>query len=699
MIARLVTADANLRIRRDLGALLLCAVLAGCNPVAGVRTPGPDKLTFHQDAARSGWNADEKILTPEAVSNTGLGLIWRSEPFEHYGDVPPRLYATPLYVDRVRLADGAYAGKTLSVIYAAAATGHVYAVNAFAEQGVPAGRILWRARLTDAPCDGGTTGILSTPVIDRRAQTLYVATCDTGKLWQVHALSLANGARRAGWPVAMTPDTIDRHGINRNGATKFPPELGLIQRGALNLSPDGRRLYVPFGTAGGAYAIGWLVSIDVRKPGIGSAFSVTATTAERQGGIWSAGGVSIDAEGRVHAATGANVEVVGKRLGIPGIFPASRHNWGQSILQFSDGTDGLKLTGTYTPFNYCDTQAADIDLGSSTPFAVDWPGGGTSKRRLLVMVGAKQGNAYLLDRDRLPGSLEMRPPCRRRSEQDGSLLAPESQPHLKARGPVSLFAPYSDSKGYLDQAKSRSTGAYYRDQNGRVHIFATGSAKTGESYDIAIPPSLVRLGIKATANQSPYLRITGYEARTALLNPGSPVISSHGGRDAIVWIFDPGGPRSQPSYGDRAPSAKLYAFDATSLRLLWKSPAGLLGPTGRYNEPTISRGHVFVGTDRIEAFALGPPKISPIDIQRGAQPASEPPSTNGDKGAAIFLARCASCHASGSPGIPAVGALSKFDRARIEDALRHGIMKPQAAGLSEADVEAVAKYLTNRTDP
>ena len=42
-----------------------------------------------------------------------------------------------------------------------------------------------------------------------------------------------------------------------------------------------------------------------------------------------------------------------------------------------------------------------------------------------------------------------------------------------------------------------------------------------------------------------------------------------------------------------------------TLKLLWKSAPGQLHASGKYNEPTIARGTVFVGTDRIQAFGLG----------------------------------------------------------------------------------------------
>jgi len=48
----------------------------------------------------------------------------------------------------------------------------------------------------------------------------------------------------------------------------------------------------------------------------------------------------------------------------------------------------------------------------------------------------------------------------------------------------------------------------------------------------------------------------------------------------------------------------LYAFDALTLQPLWSSAWSELFVGGKYGHPTIARGTVFVGTDRIQAFGL-----------------------------------------------------------------------------------------------
>ncbi len=87
-----------------------------------------------------------------------------------------------------------------------------------------------------------------------------------------------------------------------------------------------------------------------------------------------------------------------------------------------------------------------------------------------------------------------------------------------------------------------------------------------------------------------------------LQNPGSPIVSSNNGRDAVVWVLDENAPRSTALTGDGRPKPVLYAIDAKTMKLLWKTDSGILQTSGKYNSPIVANGKVFVGTDRILAF-------------------------------------------------------------------------------------------------
>lgn len=616
----------SLPFLRAAAVILVASSLAGCATVAPsagradtTASSSLDKLMYHHDAQRSGWNSRERDLTPASVASANFGPLWSSPQFDSFDGKPPRLFAAPLYVQSVQMTGGDYRGQTFSVAYAVTTTGYAYAVSAKASGTVAPGTILWRKRLTESPCGAGVLGNLSTPIIDRETHRLYVTSCSDPQ-WQAHAIDIRSGAEMPGWPVKIDAAAMNQPGMNKNGTTKWVAETDdkkafssdgeravcrtpcYTQRGALNLSADRSRLYLAFGPDG----VGWLIAIDTANARVATAFSSIQTNQQEQGGMWASAGPAIDAQGRIYVATGANL-IPGRKYGLAGVCPECVGAWGDSILQFRDDrATGFELIGTYTPYNYCRASVADIDIGSSAPIVFDLPAKATSTPNLLALGGGKQGNFYLLDRDNMPGGLTKRPPCSTDPATDGSLLAPEPQPEFGRRGPINLYKPFSDDLGAFDQAKSRSTAAYYRHGDGSNYVFVTGSRKTGENFTTDAPPGLARVKVVSSPGQPAFPRVDGLEQTQTFKNPGSPIVTSNGGRDAIVWVLDNNAPRTANLYGESAPKPVLYAFDAMSLKLLWKNAPGDLFTSGKYNEPTIIDGMALVGTDRIQAYGLKP---------------------------------------------------------------------------------------------
>jgi len=68
-------------------------------------------------------------------------------------------------------------------------------------------------------------------------------------------------------------------------------------------------------------------------------------------------------------------------------------------------------------------------------------------------------------------------------------------------------------------------------------------------------------------------------------------------------------------------------------------------------------------------------------------------------GATVFNTRCKACHEPAIERAPNRATLATYPVATIVDALTNGVMKPMAAGLSEADKQAVAAYLTASEAP
>ena len=169
-----------------------------------------DRPTFHGDSQRTGWILNETILTPANVTGGTFGPVWNSPQFDSItisGTVyKPHIFATPIYAESVTLSAGAFAGKTFSVVFAATTNGFVYAVNAFAANGISPGTILWKMQLGTASVipslDGGLPlGILSTPILDTAKGRLYAASDDATMGWQVYALDITSGKVLPGWPL------------------------------------------------------------------------------------------------------------------------------------------------------------------------------------------------------------------------------------------------------------------------------------------------------------------------------------------------------------------------------------------------------------------------------------------------------------------------------------------------------------------
>ena len=680
--------------------LLGILIAAGEPAIANNSRSSPENLTYHGTRQRTGWYDNEAILTPATIKSQNFGLLWQSAPLGFAGTTPSRLFASPLYVTDLEVPGTGKDPTGLDVVFAASATGFVAAINASPAVEFPAGATLWQRRLLDRPCGNGTRGILSTPVIDRSLSRIYIVGCDEKRAWHVHALDLATGASLEGWPLDLSAKEVNRPGINANGGNRFPSGVAMLQRGALNLSADGQWLFVVFG---GEPISGWMLTVDTQRPGVAGAFSITARTEEGVGGLWASGGPAIDSDGDLYIASGSSFINALEGMGNQGVYPDSDGNWSQSILRLGvDARGGFHLRGTYAPFNYCQAGGQDIDLGSGTPILVDLPPGASPNTTLLVHGGSKQGNAYLLDRKYMPGGLIRRQPCAtdpvKGARADTSLLSPDIQPAFGTRGPLNVFGPYSDRVGMGDYAKSRTTPAYLHAASGRHLVYLTGTAKAAEESSESVAPGLARLEIIANPEEPAFLRLDAIQPELILQNPASPVVTSLDRRNAVVWVLDVNVPRSASLYGEDPPRPVLYAVDAISLELLWRSPPGQLFPSGKYNEPLVTDGRVFVGTDRIQAFGPGASRAS---LARPESTFSAPPARveaasaadDTRRGQALFDARCATCHDQERPDMPSRAELAELEAAAIVEKLTLGSMQGHALGLDAEEIRAVAHWL------
>ncbi len=594
---------------------------------------GVNWLMFHGDRERSGWNPNETLLTPANVGGGNFGVLWdMTAPLD--GDAsgnPPHLYAAPLYVDTVVMTTPDLAGLPFSVVFAASNTNHLYAICANDPNGVvPPGTILWSQYLGPASCcyDSIVQGIYGTPAIDLNPNPprMYVA-ADTnvapaGRKWRVFALDITNGNVVDGWPLIVDNSTVGDAappGILQNGPAHFESTGTMSQRGGLNLSLDGSLLYVPFGgyndTAAG-FMVAMATGVPTGRPSIQSAYAGGRSSGQANGGMWGSGGPAIDCSGRVYMTTGNNIHRDGPLVG----------TWGESLLAW--GPDPvLQLVGTYTPWNYCQMDYWDTDLSGTAPVVINIDPSRTSTPHLLTF-GGKGGNAYLLDRDNLPGLLDRRPDCHwipadvnrpldpTRPPADGSLFGPELHPYYRSEdgqnqprpGPLNVFGPYTEGPTCCNHARARTTPAFMLDADGTAYVFFTGSTKRAVGDETSVPPSVVRTKVSTQGpTQPPYLTLEAMDNSLSFKSPGTAVITSNGAdlSSAIVWVVEPnvrrGDPLNNPSI-----HATLYAISAstmTPLQVVYISP-DVLHSGAKYYHPVVAGGVVYVGTDRITAFGL-----------------------------------------------------------------------------------------------
>jgi outer membrane protein assembly factor BamB len=197
-------------------------------------------------------------------------------------------------VPKLRLAwsqqlDGAVFASPLSanvngaqLVFAATENGSVYAIHA------GSGTIAWKRELgaVETP-QCGTWGVTSTGAIDLDRAVLFVANADG----ELHALDLATGEEKPGYPVAVVPNNLYEYvwgGLRIANGHVYVPVASYCDVGPPGgPMPEGRLVAVPLGAPGDA-------KVWDPVPGGGN-----------MGGMWGWGGVSIDpSNGRVFTATG-----------------------------------------------------------------------------------------------------------------------------------------------------------------------------------------------------------------------------------------------------------------------------------------------------------------------------------------------------------------------------------------------------------
>jgi hypothetical protein len=335
----------------------------------GTVTTGASVLERNNHASRDG-HFVQPLLTKAAAAKMSADTGFKAS----FAD---NMWASPLYLENGPSGKG--------VFFAVTTSNNVLALDESSGSTVWMKNIGTPAGKTGAGCGSiAPLGIISTPVIDADARTIFVAgaigTADGITRHEVHALSVDDGTERSGgWPVDVT--TISA------GSLKFPPQPQ-NQRSALSLVNG--TVYVAYGGHVGDCGPyhGWVIGIDGKDP---SKRGGWATQGEAEG-IWAAGGMASDGNG-VFAVTGNSHA---------GSISADHSN--------SDGEQVVRITGLgafersnknlYFPAGWKQMDSQDADFGASNPMMLTVPGSTPSSYVLAI---AKDGHLYLLDPSNLGG--------------------------------------------------------------------------------------------------------------------------------------------------------------------------------------------------------------------------------------------------------------------------------------------------------
>ena len=338
--------------------------------------------TQHNDAARTGANTSETLLTTTNVNVSQFGKLFERA-------VDDEIYAQPLYVEGVTVP-----GVGLrNVVYVATNNDSVYAFDA---DDPAASAPLWQAHYTN-PAAGilpvsrtdvgqacgtyvdfaGNIGIAATPVIDAAAQAMFfvVRTKENGTFVQrLHAVDIRDGSERPGSPVLIQATVVGsgdgrdaQNNIAFNARTQNQRAGLLLDRGTVYIT------WASYCDQGPYH--GWILGYDAAT--LLPAMVYNTTPDGGLGGIWQSGaGLAADASGNLYALTG-NGSFNGD---------SAARNFGNSFLKVSPtGT----LLDWFTPFNWSFLNATDEDLGIQNALLIP--------NTNLIVGGGKEGVMYVLN--------------------------------------------------------------------------------------------------------------------------------------------------------------------------------------------------------------------------------------------------------------------------------------------------------------
>jgi len=504
--------------------------------------------TYHNDNTRSGLNSQETTLRPANVKSTQFGKLYTTK-LDGY------VYAQPLYVSNVSINGGAH-----NVLYVASEHDTLYAIDA------DSGTIYWQQSFIN-PAGGVTTasssdvncsdlipevGISGTPVIDTTTGTIYLLakTKENGVFVQrLHALDIVTHNEKFGGPVVIQATVNGNGDGSTNGKVSFDP---LKEHNRPGLLLENGHVVIAWASHcdSGPYH-GWVMSYSAGTLAQEAVFNTSPNGG--LDGIWMSGdGVAADSAGNLYFATGN-----GTYDGVT--------NYGDSIMKLGPPSGGtFPVVDWFTPLNQNSLSNGDTDVASGGLVLLpDMPAGVPHTQQLVQM--GKEGKIYLIDRNGM-GKF-----CSTCTSVDTNII---------------------------QEIPGATTGVW------GAPSYWNGNVYWGGGNDGGSPDNLKAFAVNVNNSGLLSTSPTSKSAKTFSFATGTPVVSSNGNTNGIVWLID------NSAYGSTCCQA-LYAYDATNLStMLYNStqaPGSRDNPGGavKFSAPTIANGKVFVGSQgQVSAYGI-----------------------------------------------------------------------------------------------
>jgi alpha-glucosidase (family GH31 glycosyl hydrolase) len=579
-------------------------------------------LTRHNDNGHTGANLQETSLTPARISPATFGHLF-SYP------VRGQIFAQPLYVSGINIP-----GRGIrNVLYVATMHNQVYAFDA--DNPYQGHNPFWQRSLEPAiplpdPNIGTTfidaqkhdtgkafdptgqaiyrdivreVGILSTPVISRQHNAIYVVTASkdptkndaSAYSHHLHALDLTTGAELVGGPVVLQGSATGAGYVGRfgepdavaNGQISFVSHRQL-QRSALLLTND--TIFIAFASYGDKDCYhGWVLAYAASTLKQTALFNTSPTNLAvhnprdtGRGGIWQAGEGPAADDTAIYFLTGN------------GGFAAG--------TDFSDCFVKLRPTDLtvldwFTPFNTKPLAEHDLDVGSAGALLIP----GTD----LLIGGGKESKFFLLKRDQM-GHFDAAAgngqivqhfyvvPPDNPADPIGSAAKDDGTGHHIHGSPIFWEGPSGPT-------------IYVWAEDAPVKAFAAradGTFPTTPLNITGIPNA--QLGV--TTSQGNQTGLGGAPGISPGMPGGSLSLSANASAagSAILWACHPLANANQGV----APGI-VRAFDASNLAVeLWNTkvnaPRDDIPSYAKFCPPTVANGKVYVPTfsDRVMVYGL-----------------------------------------------------------------------------------------------